>query len=438
MKTIRHHEADFAEQRDCLNRRAAPTPEVEMAVSEILEAVRLRGDGALIELTARFDGTALEPAQLAVTEAERREAGEAVSLEVREAVSLSKANVQRFAEESLRRDWTITNAQGAEVGERFQAFERVGIYVPGGSAPLVSTSIMTVTLAAAAGVPEIVVTTPCDAYGQVNPALLYALNEAGAHEIYKVGGAQAIGALAYGTPTIAPVIKVFGPGNAYVMEAKRQVFGTVAVDLLPGPSEILVLADASAEPAFVAADLLAQAEHDPVSLLVLATPSRELIEKVQREIARQKPFLSRVHIVDQVLENGTILVETADFEQALAIANAFAPEHLSLIAEEADRWLPLIRTAGAIFIGNDSPVAAGDFLAGPSHELPTGGAGKSFAGLTVDQFQRRTSVVKFDREALRRSAPVIETFCAVEGLDAHARSATIRLRREADEIDAPR
>lgn len=437
MKIIRHTDADFAGQCAQLNRRAAPTPQVEAVVSEILQSVRARGDEAVIELTARFDGATLTPADLRVSEDEISAARQAVTSELRDAVNASKANVIHFAEKSMRRDWTITNAQGAEVGERFQPFHRVGIYVPGGSAPLVSTAIMTVTLAAVAGVPGIVVTTPCDAYGKVNPSLLYALAEAGAHEIYKIGGAQAIAALAYGTETLAPVIKVFGPGNAYVMEAKRQVFGTVAVDLLPGPSEILVLADDSANPAYVAADLLAQAEHDPVSLIGLLTPSRRLLEQVRREIEKQKPFLSRVHIVDEVLEKGAFFIEVEDFAQGVALANDFAPEHLSLICTDEARWLPSIASAGAVFLGNYSAVAAGDFLAGPSHELPTGGAGKSFAGLTVDQFQRRTSVVKLDREAMAKSAPIINTFCAVEGLDAHARSAMIRLAKEEIAPPAP-
>ncbi|MFT4641657.1 MAG: histidinol dehydrogenase [Verrucomicrobiales bacterium] len=430
MKIIRHTDADFSDQLAQLNRRAAPTPQVEATVSEILEAVRTGGDEALITLTKKFDGADLAKGTLRVSPEEMTAACDAVSPEVREAVAAAKFNVERFAEESMRRDWSMTNAQGAEVGERFQPFQRVGVYVPGGSAPLVSTAIMTVTLATTAGVPEIVVTTPCDAYGNVNPALLYALSEAGAHEVYKIGGAQALAALAYGTDTILPVTKVFGPGNAYVMEAKRQVFGTVAVDLLPGPSEVLVLADETANPAFVAADLLAQAEHDPVSLIGLVTPSGALLEKVQKEVAKQKPFLSRVHIVDQVLERGTFLMQVQDFAQGVSVANGYAPEHLSLICEDEDKWLPEIRTSGGIFLGNYSPIAAGDFLAGPSHELPTGGAGKSFAGLTVDQFQRRTSVVKFDREAIAKSAPIISTFCGVEGLDAHANSAMIRLAEE--------
>ena len=430
MEIIKHTDADYAEKRARLNRRAAPTPEVEATVAEILETVRTRGDAGLLELTEKFDGATLTAEALRVTEAEMAEARESVSDEIREAVAAAKLNVTCFAEESMRQDWSRTNAQGAEVGERFQPFERVGVYVPGGSAPLVSTALMTVTLATAAGVPQIVVTTPCDAYGKINPALLYALEEAGAHEVYKVGGAQALGALAYGTETIKPVIKVFGPGNAYVMEAKRQVFGTVSVDLLPGPSEVLVLADETANPAFIAADMLAQAEHDPVSLVGFVTSSAALLEKVVKEIEKQKPFLSRSPIIDKVLANGTFLLLVEDFAEGVAVANDYAPEHLSLVCADEDSWIPKITTSGGIFVGSYSPVAVGDFLAGPSHELPTGGAGKSFPGLTVDQFQRRTSVVKLDREAIAKSAPIVSTFCAVEGLDAHARSATIRLAEE--------
>ncbi len=427
MQVIKTSDSDYALQLEKLNRRTAPTQEVESAVRSIIEDVRADGDEALFKLTEKFDGARLDASKLRVSDAEFSKAEAGVSETIRRAVASSKTNVIAFAEESMRCDWSRTNAQGAEVGERFLPFQRVGIYVPGGSAPLVSTAIMTVTLAATAGVPEIVVTTPCDAYGNVNPALLYALKETGAHEVYKLGGAQAIAALAYGTRTIDPVIKVFGPGNAYVMEAKRQVFGAVAVDLLPGPSEIIVLADDSANPAFVAADLLAQAEHDPVSLIGLVSPSMSLIESVQKEMGKQKPFLSRSHIIDQVLERGAFLLEVPDLEAGVQVVNEYAPEHLSLICENEDHWLGKITTVGGIFVGNFSPVAAGDFLAGPSHELPTGGAGKSFAGLTVDQFQRRTSVVKLDHDAISQSAPIIGAFCDVEGLDAHKRSATIRV-----------
>lgn len=425
MRILSHTQPDFGQAIRSLNRRAAPTEQVESTVAEIIAAVRERGDAAVLELSERFTGAKLSPQTLRVTEGEFTE-GE-VPAEVREAIALSHANVRQFAEASLRRDWKMTNAQGAEVGERFLPFQRVGIYVPGGSAPLVSTAIMTVTLAATAGVPEIVVTTPSDREGRVNSALLHALRVAGATEVYKLGGAQAIAAMAYGTATVAPVSKIFGPGNAYVVEAKRQCFGVVAIDLLPGPSEILVLADHSGDARAIAADLLAQAEHDPVSLIGLVTDSMDLLDRVRAEMERQKSTLRRREIIEQVLREGCFLVHVAKFADGVSLANAWAPEHLLLVSADEESWLPAITTAGAIFLGNLSPVAAGDFLAGPSHTLPTGGAGKSFPGLTVDQFQRRTSIVKLDRAALERSVPVISTFCEVEGLDAHARSATIRL-----------
>jgi histidinol dehydrogenase len=362
-----------------------------------------------------------------VTAAELDAADAAVSAKTRRAVAASRKNVTAFARKSLRKNWSDTNAQGAEVGEVFQPFERVGIYVPGGTAPLVSSANMTVALAAAAGCPEIVVCTPPQKDGKINPALLHALRAAGATEIYKAGGAQAIAAMAIGTKTIAPVVKVFGPGNSYVVEAKRQMFGLVAVDLLPGPSEIVVLADDSANPAFIAADLLAQAEHGPDSEIGLITDSESLIEKVEGEIVFQSATLTRQGPLREVIKERCWLVLVEKLEDGVEIVNEFAPEHLSFISRREKSLLPRIKTAGAIFLGNWSPVAVGDFLAGPSHELPTGGAGKSFPGLTVDQFQRRTSIVKLDRDAIRKSAPIVEAFAEVEGLDAHGRSATVRV-----------
>jgi histidinol dehydrogenase len=285
---------------------------------------------------------------------------------------------------------------------------------------------MTCTLAQAAGCPEIVACTPCGADGSIHPALLVALELSGATEIYKIGGAQAIGAMAFGTATIKPVVKVFGPGNAYVVEAKRQVFGTVAVDLLPGPSEIMVIADDTARPDYIAADLLAQAEHGGDSGIVFITDSEFLLQSVEIEIDRQAHELSRQEQIRSVLEKGACLVLAGSIDEAIEICNSYAPEHVSLIVRREKHFLPRIRTAGAIFVGNLSPVAVGDFLAGPSHELPTGGAGKSFSGLTVDQFQRRTSVVRLDEKSIAKSAPIVGSFAEIEGLDAHARSATIR------------
>ncbi|HXM03844.1 MAG TPA: histidinol dehydrogenase, partial [Chthoniobacterales bacterium] len=255
---------------------------------------------------------------------------------------------------------------------------------------------------------------------------LAALDIAGATEIYKVGGAHAIGAMAFGTESIPPVDKIFGPGNAFVTEAKRQVFGYVAVDLLPGPSEILILADQSAVPAWVAADLMAQAEHGPGTVIAIASWDRQTLEHVQNEIEKSLPSLSRQSFLKEVLAERAYAVLTRDRGQAVAFANAFAPEHLSIVTEDSAELAGEVTTAGAIFLGNYSPVAAGDFIAGPSHELPTGGAAKSFGGLTADQFQRRTSIVQFDRESLQKSLPFILSFSKAEKLDAHGASAQIR------------
>ena len=395
-------------------------------VASVIKDIRERGDAALIELTKKFDGAELTAATLLVSAEEQEAAVAGLEPRVREALEASRRNVQEFARHSLRKPWTMVNEQGGEVGEVFHPFERVGIYVPGGTAPLVSTSIMTVAIAAAAGVPEIVVCTPCGKDGSVNRNLLAALKLAGATEIYRVGGSQAIAALAFGTSTIAPVTKIFGPGNSYVVEAKRQAFGVVSIDLLPGPSEVLVLADRSANPAFIAADLLAQAEHGKDSGAGFLTDDAALLDAVLREIEIQGAKLSRQDMVRGVLDKECFLMLVPTLEEGAEIVNNYAPEHLSLITEREQDILPLIRTAGAIFLGNYSPVAVGDFLAGPSHTLPTGGAGKSFPGLTVDMFQRRTSMVRLSREACAKSEPVVRIFSEIEGLDAHGNSVAVR------------
>lgn len=421
MRVLRYTDSGFANSLASFQRTFNAPPELERTVREILMAVRDKGDAALLDLTRKFGGPALRPKDLRVHDKPRKIDGA-----TRRAIVAAHANVYAFARRSLRKTWSGRNAQGALVGERYDPFARVGIYVPGGTAPLASTAIMTITLAAAAGVPEIAVATPPDATGGLNDALLYALRHAGATEIYRIGGAQAIGALAFGTETIKPVLKIFGPGNAYVVEAKRQVFGRVAIDLLPGPSEILVLADASADPAWVAADLLAQAEHGKGSQILFVTNSVKLLAKVEREIAAQLRTLRRREHLAEVLEHGATLVLVKTLHMAVDIANAFAPEHISLVTRQDAMIASQIRHSGAIFVGGYSPVAAGDFVAGPSHTLPTGGAGKSFAGLSVDMFQRRTSTVQFDAKSLRKSVAMISQFSAMEGLDAHGRSATIR------------
>jgi histidinol dehydrogenase len=427
MKILSHTDPGYAAFVRRLTRRALPEAGVRDLVAEIIAQVAAKGDDALVALTKRFDGAALAPKSLFVREEEFAAAKKAVTPATRVAVKRSLANIHAFAKHGLRKDWSARNAEGAMVGERFTPFDRVGVYVPGGKAPLVSTALMTAGFAQAAKVAEIIAATPCGPDGTVNPALLYALKAAGATEVIKVGGAQAIAALAIGTKTIRPVDRIFGPGNRFVVEAKRQLVGAVSIDLLPGPSEILILADKTGNPEFIAADMLAQAEHGGDSTVGFITDSKALLGKVTTAINRQLATLSRAKIIKVVLKSGTFLLHVKSLADGVAISNAFCPEHLSLIVAGDKRWLPQIRTAGAIYLGNQSPVAVGDFLAGPSHTLPTGGAGRSFSGLRADQFQRRTSIVRLDRQSVKNSLPVVEEFARIEGLDAHGRSTAIRL-----------
>lgn len=428
MKILTYKDSGYAAFVKKLRRRALPEDSVRDLVSSIIADVGARGDDSLVELTKRFDGATLNKKELFISGKEFAAAEASVSKATREAVRRSLKNIHAFAKKSMRKDWSGKNAEGAVVGERFTPFDRVGVYVPGGKAPLVSTALMTAGFAQAAGVPEIFAATPCGADGSVNPALLYALRQAGVTEAIKVGGAQAIAAMALGTKTIAPVDRIFGPGNRFVVEAKRQLIGAVSIDLLPGPSEILILADGSANAAYIAADLLAQAEHGGDSAVGFLTTSATLLEKVKAEVEKQTALLGRAKIIKEVLKTGTFLLQVKSMKEGIEIVNEFAPEHLSLVVKDEEEVLARIRTAGAVYLGADSPVAVGDFLAGPSHTLPTGGAGRSFSGLRADQFQRRTSIVKMDKAAVKKSLGVIEEFARLEGLDAHGRSTSIRLR----------
>lgn len=429
MKILTYKDAGYATFVKKLRRRAIPEDSVRDLVSDIIAKVAAEGDQALVDLTDRFDGAKLSRKSLFVSEREFAEAEAGVTDETRDAIRRSLANIHSFAKRSLRKDWSAKNAEGAIVGERFTPFDRVGVYVPGGKAPLVSTALMTAGFAQAAGVPEIFAATPCGANGKVNPALLYALQQAGVTEAIKVGGAQAIAAMALGTKSIRPVDRIFGPGNRFVVEAKRQLVGAVSIDLLPGPSEILILADDTAKAAYIAADMLAQAEHGGDSIVGFVTPSKALLNRVQREIEKQAETLSRAKVIREVLRVGTFMIQVKSLEDAIAVSNDFAPEHLSLVVGDEDAVLAQIRTAGAIYLGADSPVAVGDFLAGPSHTLPTGGAGRSFSGLRADQFQRRTSIVKMNKSAVAKSVGTVCEFARLEGLDAHGRSTSIRLEK---------
>lgn len=428
MKVIRHTAANFAGQlRELTAASSLFDPVIEQRTRAILHDIFVRGDAALLEFTEKYDGAKLTAEQLAVTQAELMTASLKADESLRQAVAEAEKNIAVFAKKSLRKNWQTKNSHGASVGEKFDPFQRVGIYIPGGTAPLVSTALMTITLAKVAGCPEIAVCTPCGQDGSINPALLFAARAAGATEIYRAGGAQAIAALAYGTNTIRRVRKIFGPGNAYVVAAKRLLVGHVAIDLLPGPSELLVLADDTANPKFIAADLLAQAEHGSGHERVwLVTTSVKILKAVESEIAKQLPRLARREFVQRALQHNGWLVQVKSLDDGVALVNRLAPEHCEVMTRHPRRVAEGILTAGAIFLGPWSPTVLGDYVAGPSHTLPTGGAGASFAGLTVDQFQRRTSVVEYNRASLKKALPAVKKFAELEGLGAHGRSAEIR------------
>ena len=428
MRVIRFTDADFA---DRLREVTAPSSlfdaEIERRTRAILDAVQARGDDAVLEFTERYDGANLGAEQLAVTQAELIAASFKADESLRAAVAEAENNIAGFARKSLRKNWQTKNSHGAGVGEKFDPLQRVGVYIPGGTAPLVSTALMTVTLAKVAGCPKIVVCTPCGKDGGINSALLFAARAAGATEIYRVGGAQAIAAMAYGTNTIRRVQKIFGPGNAYVVTAKRLLVGYVSIDLLPGPSELLVLADDTANPKFAAADLLAQAEHGSGHERVwLVTTSAKILKAIEKEVARQLPKLARRKFIQRVLNDNVWLIQVKSLDDGVALANQLAPEHCEVMTRNPRKVSEGILTAGAIFLGPWSPTVLGDYVAGPSHTLPTGGAGASFAGLTVDQFQRRTSVVEYTRASLKKALPTVKKFAELEGLGAHGRCAEIR------------
>src|SRR5436190_5317362 len=364
MNVLHHTDKAFAGKLRALTTQSSLfDPVIEERTRVILQDVYTRGDAALLELAERFDGAKLSVHQLAVTKAELLAASLRADKPLRAAVETTRNNVEFFSRKSLRRNWSAKNAQGAKVGEKFDPFQRVGVYIPGGTAPLVSTALMTVTLAKVAGCPEIVVCTPCDKDGGINPALLYAARAAGATEIYRAGGAQAIAAMTYGTATIPHVQKMIGPGNAYVVAAKRLLFGHVAIDLLPGPSEVLVLADDSAEASFIAADLLAQAEHGSGHERVwLVTTSSQLISAVEKELARQLHSLSRREFIRRALDANGWLIQVKSIDQAIALVNQIAPEHCEIMVRKASQVAQKVLTAGALFIGPYSPTVLGDYV----------------------------------------------------------------------------
>ena len=400
-------------------------------VSDIIASVKKNGDSALLEKTKIYDHAELQADDLRISQRRLDQSIESLSGEDVKALEEAIDNVRSFHLKSFPKNWSDRNSHGAEVGERYYPIERVGLYVPGGNVPLVSTVIMTVTLAQVAEVPEIAVVTPPNSEGMVAPQLLGALRLLEVSEVYSVGGAQAIAALAHGTESIPAVDKIFGPGNAYVNEAKRQVFGTVGVDLLPGPSEVMVLADETANPQLTAAALLAQAEHGSGKEKVyFLFNTQSLFPRVMEEIKRQISSLSHGKAIEEVLEKGFRPVLIEDLSRMAEVATFIAPEHLELqVAEEkVDFFVEKITTAGALLLGHPTATALGDFVAGPSHVLPTGRSSRFSSGLRLQDFLRRTSFIKYDENSLRSAHSAISRFSEMEQLDAHGKSVDLRVQ----------
>ncbi len=399
-------------------------PEVDAAVDEILAGVRDRGDAALLEYTARFDGFAGAASGLAISEAEWRADG--VAAETLSALAYAAARIERYHREERPRSWRITDEHGSELGQEVRPLARVGLYVPGGRAAYPSTVLMTAIPARVAGVPEVVLVTPPAPDGTVSSAILAAARIAGVTEGYRVGGAQAIAALAFGTATIRSVDKIVGPGNIYVAVAKRKVFGHVGIDMVAGPSEIVVIGDAGANPSWVAADLLAQAEHDPMARAVLITDAPALIDAIPAALERQLTGLPRRAVARRSLEDHGAVVRVADLLQAVEVANGLAPEHLELHVENPDRLVALVRHAGAIFLGRYTPEVVGDYVAGPSHVLPTAGTARFSSPLGVEDFLKRSSVIRYSDAGLVAAMEHLRALSQAEGLQAHGAAAEIR------------
>lgn len=421
IKILKYGEVDNSE----IFARAVPAVNVEDTVAEIIKNVRENGDKALFEYTERFDKAKLS--SLAVTKEEIDEAFSLVEPEFIEIIKKAAENIRKFHEKQVRNSFIINDSDGIVIGQKVIPVDRAGLYVPGGTAAYPSTVLMDSIPAKIAGVGEVVMVTPPSKDGKVNPVILAAASVAGVDKIYKVGGAQAIAALAYGTESIPKVDKIVGPGNAFVAEAKKQVFGQVSIDMIAGPSEILVVADGKSNPRHIAADLLSQAEHDRLASAVLVTDSYEFAFAVSEELERQIPMLSRADIARESIDkNGKIIVADTLYV-AIEIANEIAPEHLELCVDNPFDYLDKIRHAGSIFMGRNCPEALGDYFAGPNHTLPTSGTAKFSSPLSVDDFVKKTQYTYYTKDALAKVADDIAFFANKEGLGAHAKSAVIRL-----------
>lgn len=415
---------------DLLKRSPNQYSAYEKDVAKILEDVKWEGDEALFGYTARFDGAHLDAETVRVTEQEIQEAYDQVDEELLEIIRRALHNIRTYHEKQRQNSWFDSRPDGTILGQKVTALARVGVYVPGGKAAYPSSVLMNIAPAKAAGVDEIIMVTPPDKNGKVTPTTLVAAKEAGADVVYKIGGAQAIGALAYGTKSIPKVDKIVGPGNIYVALAKKAVYGHVSIDAIAGPSEILVIADDSANPSYVAADLLSQAEHDELASAILVTTSEELADAVSKEVDRFTAQLSRKEIIQKSLDNYGYILIAESMDEAISIANEIASEHLEIQTKNPYDVMTKIRNAGAIFIGEYSSEPLGDYFAGPNHVLPTNGTAKFFSPLSVDDFIKKSSIIAYSKEALEKVHEDIESFAAAERLTAHANSIHVRFNKE--------
>ena len=402
----------------------------EAAVADILANVKEKADEALFSYTKEFDKVEVTPETIRVTEAEIEEAYKAVDASLLEVIRKALVNIRSYHEKQRQNSWFTSTENGTMLGQKVTPLNRVGVYVPGGKAVYPSSVLMNIVPAKVAGVPHIVMTTPPGKDGKVNPSTLVAAKEAGADEIYKVGGAQAIGALAYGTASIPKVDKIVGPGNIFVALAKKAVYGHVSIDSIAGPSEILVLADETANAHYVAADLLSQAEHDEMASAILITTSTELAQNVEKEIEGYLKVLSRKEIIEKSLENFGYILIAEDMDEAIEAANEIASEHMEIVTKNAFEVMMKVRNAGAIFIGEYSSEPLGDYFAGPNHVLPTNGTAKFFSALSVDDFIKKSSIVYYSRSALQEIHKDIIQFASSEQLTAHANSIAVRFEEE--------
>lgn len=429
MPRLCYKDSDFDENLSNIAKFFALDDGLSKQVLKILNAVRKNGDNALVEFTEKWDQCKLDPTALRISSQALDKALQNLNPDVKSLFQLIEKNLSIFHKEHIAKSWQKELRPGASLGKMIHPMDRVGIYIPGGTAPLISTVFMTVIPAKVAGVKEIVLCSPPNKKGEIHPLILAAAAFLGVKEVYSIGGAQAIGAMAFGTKSILPVHKIVGPGNAYIAMAKKLVVGVVDIDMIAGPSEILVLADQKSKPEWIAADLLSQAEHDVNARMFLVSDSLALLDHVESTVTTQLKKLERKKIADKAWQNNGWLIHTENLVQAIDVANTIAPEHLELMVDSPHKYLPQLKSAGAIFVGSYTPEAVGDYTAGPSHVLPTGGSARFYSPLSVDTFLKTTSILEYDKKLFLKEAPWIEKLAELEGLGAHKNSISIRINQ---------